>query len=101
MRILTTKTFDKLFKKLDTKIQIKAAEKTELFKENPFNPILKTENCILKVTIFGAFESITIIASFSNLLKMMLLNSGSSGIIIKFTIILSFSINNFKYRLAD
>ena len=43
MRILTTKTFDKLFKKLDTKIQIKAAEKTELFKENPYNPIFKNE----------------------------------------------------------
>jgi len=43
MRILTTKTFDRLFQKLDSKIQRKAAEKTELFKENPFNPILKTE----------------------------------------------------------
>jgi toxin HigB-1 len=43
MRIITTKTFDKLFKKFDTNIQDKAAEKTELFKENPFNPILKTE----------------------------------------------------------
>lgn len=43
MRLLTTKTFDKLFRKLDIKIQKKAAEKAELFKENPFNPILRTE----------------------------------------------------------
>ena len=43
IRIVTTKTFDRLFKKLDPKIQKKAAEKTELFKENPFAPILRTE----------------------------------------------------------
>jgi len=43
IRIITTKTFDKLFGKLDTRIQKKAAEKTELFKENPFNPMLRTE----------------------------------------------------------
>ena len=41
--VVTTKTFEKLFKSLDLKIQLKAAEKTELFKENPFNPILRTE----------------------------------------------------------
>ncbi len=28
---------------LDPRIQLKAAERTELFKENPFNPILRTE----------------------------------------------------------
>lgn len=41
--IITTSTFDKLFKALDAKIQKKAAEKTEIFKENPFNPILRAE----------------------------------------------------------
>jgi len=35
MQIVTTKTFDKLFKALDKKIQRKAAQKTELFKQNP------------------------------------------------------------------
>jgi len=43
MQIVTTKTFDKLFIALDKKIQRKAAQKTELFKQNPFNPILQTE----------------------------------------------------------
>jgi len=43
MQIVTTKTFDKLFKSLDKKIQRKAAQKTEMFKQNPFNPILRTE----------------------------------------------------------
>ncbi|MGH7597793.1 MAG: type II toxin-antitoxin system RelE/ParE family toxin [bacterium] len=43
MQIVTTKTFDKLFKAIDKKIQRKAAQKTELFKQNPFNPILRTE----------------------------------------------------------
>jgi len=37
IEIVTTRTFDKLFKKLDIKIQRKAAEKAEIFKENPFN----------------------------------------------------------------
>lgn len=41
--ILTTATFDQLFQSLPTKIQLKAATKTELFRENPFNPILRTE----------------------------------------------------------
>ncbi len=43
IRIVTTKTFDKLFKKFDIRIQKRAAEKTDLFKENPFNPVLRTE----------------------------------------------------------
>lgn len=43
IQILTTATFDRLFQNLPTKIQLKAAKKTELFKENPFNPILRTE----------------------------------------------------------
>lgn len=43
MQIVTTRTFDELFNSLDKKIQRKAAKKTDLFKQNPFNPILRTE----------------------------------------------------------
>ncbi|RIK79208.1 hypothetical protein DCC62_05995 [candidate division KSB1 bacterium] len=43
MQIVTTKTFDGLFKALDKKIQHKAAQKTELFKQNPFHSTLRTE----------------------------------------------------------
>ena len=43
IEVYTTATFDELFLKLSDKIQIKADEKTKLFKENPFNPILRTE----------------------------------------------------------
>ncbi len=43
IEIYTTATFDELFLKLPKKIQTKAEEKTNLFKENPFNPILRTE----------------------------------------------------------
>ena len=43
IEISTTATFDRLFQKLPRKIQLKAAKKTELFKENPFNPILRSE----------------------------------------------------------
>ena len=43
IQIQTTKTFDKLFKKLPKSIQKKAVLKTELFKKNPFAPNLKTE----------------------------------------------------------
>ena len=43
IKIVTTQTFDELFHQLDEKIQIKAARKTEIFRENPFNPILRTE----------------------------------------------------------
>ena len=43
MEIYTTATFDELFLKLPKKIQTKADEKTELFRENPFNPSLRTE----------------------------------------------------------
>lgn len=42
-QLITTKTFDNLFKKLERKIQEKATAKTELFKNNPFNKILKVE----------------------------------------------------------
>jgi len=42
-QIQTTKTFDKLFKKLPKSIQKKAVLKTELFKKNPFSTSLKTE----------------------------------------------------------
>jgi len=43
LRVFTTATFDKLFSELDKKIQLKAAKKAELFKDNPFNPILRME----------------------------------------------------------
>lgn len=43
MEIYTTATFDDLFRSLPRKIQIKADKKTTIFKENPFNPILRTE----------------------------------------------------------
>jgi Txe/YoeB family toxin of Txe-Axe toxin-antitoxin module len=43
IEIQTTKTFDKLFQELPEKIQVKAAQRTELFKTNPFHPSLKTE----------------------------------------------------------
>lgn len=41
--ISTTATFDRLFKKLPRAVQRKAALKTELFKENPYHPSLRTE----------------------------------------------------------
>lgn len=43
IEVYTTVTFDELFLKLPKKLQIKSDEKTKLFKENPFNPILRTE----------------------------------------------------------
>ena len=43
IEVYTTATFDELFLKLPNKIQIKADEKTKLFRENPFNPVLRTE----------------------------------------------------------
>ena len=43
MEIQTTATFDELFLKLPRKIQTKADEKTKLFRENPFNTVLRTE----------------------------------------------------------
>ena len=41
--ICTTATFDELFLKLPKTIQAKTEEKTRLFRENHFNPILRTE----------------------------------------------------------
>jgi plasmid maintenance system killer protein len=43
MRFQTTETFDKLFYRLSSKIKIKAAKKTDLFKNNPFHPSLRVE----------------------------------------------------------
>ena len=43
VKIKVTKEFKKLFLKLDLKIQKKVAIKTELFRENPFSPILEAE----------------------------------------------------------
>ena len=55
-QIITTKTFDKLFKKLDKKIQEKAAKKTELFKDNPFNPTLRIEKLYTKKMAVWSFR---------------------------------------------
>lgn len=41
--IYTTSTFDQLLLKLPQKVRIKADDKTKLFRENPFNPVLRTE----------------------------------------------------------
>lgn len=43
IKIYTTKTFDKLFKKLPSNIQRKAVLKTKIFRRNPFLPTLRTE----------------------------------------------------------
>jgi len=43
MRFQTTETFDKLFKRLSLKIQVKAVKKADLFKNNPFHPSLRVE----------------------------------------------------------
>ena len=43
VKIKVTNEFKKLFREIDVKIQKKAAIKAELFRENPFNPILETE----------------------------------------------------------
>jgi len=56
MQIVTTRTFDELFNTLDKKIQRKAAKKTELFKQNPFNPILRTEKLHPKVKGVWSFR---------------------------------------------
>ncbi len=45
MQIVTTRTFDELFNALDKKIQRKAAKKTAIFKQNPFNPTLFFPKC--------------------------------------------------------
>jgi len=47
-QIVTTKTFDKLFKALNKKIQEKAVKKSELFKKNPFNSVLRIEKLYTK-----------------------------------------------------
>jgi Txe/YoeB family toxin of Txe-Axe toxin-antitoxin module len=43
IEIYTTATFDELFLKLPKKIRIKADDKTKLFRQNPFSPVLRTE----------------------------------------------------------
>ena len=68
MEIHTTATFDELFLKLPRKIQTKADEKTKLFRENPFNPVLRTEkkSSILRDMMSGASELICSIGLYSN-----------------------------------
>jgi len=55
-QIITTKTFDKLFKALNKKIQEKAVKKSELFKENPFNSLLKIEKLYTKKITVWSFR---------------------------------------------
>ena len=43
IEISTTVTFDRLFQDLPKNIQQKAATRTDIFKENPFHPSLRTE----------------------------------------------------------
>lgn len=43
LELSTTATFDRLFMKLPRAVQRKAALKTDLFKENPYHPSLRTE----------------------------------------------------------
>ena len=43
IEISTTATFDRLFQDLPKNIQQKAATRTDIFKENPFHPSLRTE----------------------------------------------------------
>ncbi len=43
IEISTTATFDRLFQDLPKHIQRKAATRTDLFRENPFHPSLRTE----------------------------------------------------------
>ena len=43
IKVFTTKTFDQLFLEIDEKIQKKAAKKTDIFRENPFDYTLRTE----------------------------------------------------------
>ena len=43
LELSMTATFDRLFTKLPKPIQRKAAAKTDLFRENPFHPSLRTE----------------------------------------------------------
>lgn len=40
INVITTKSFDKSFKKKDKFIQKKARERTKLFREDPFNVVL-------------------------------------------------------------
>ncbi len=54
IEISTTATFDRLFKKLPKTVQHKAATKTELFKNNPFHPSLRTEKLHPNIMRYGA-----------------------------------------------
>ncbi len=55
-QIVTTKTFDKLFKALNKKIQEKAVKKSELFKKNPFNSVLRIEKLYTKKVEIWSFR---------------------------------------------
>jgi plasmid maintenance system killer protein len=56
VEISTTATFDRLFKKLPKTVQHKAAIKTELFKNNPFYPSLRTEKLHPKHHVVWSFR---------------------------------------------
>jgi hypothetical protein len=66
MEILTTLTFDTLFKRLPSGVQAKALKKTDLFKENPFHSSLIIEKLHPKNLISGLSELISNIGSSLN-----------------------------------
>ncbi len=53
MRILTTRTFAKNYRKLPRRVRILASEKCEIFRKNPFEPTLRTHK--LKGELAGYF----------------------------------------------
>ena len=68
-KIKTTKNFDKLYKKLNKKIQEKAVKKSGIFKNNPFNKTLQMEKLHtkkIKVWSFRIDISYRIIFRFVN-----------------------------------
>ncbi len=46
INVITTKNFDKSFKKKDKFIQNKARERTKLFREDPFNILLNNHSLV-------------------------------------------------------
>ena len=74
IEVYTTATFDKLFLKLPKKIQIKSDEKTNLFKENRFNPILRTEKLHPKGHEVWSFRVATVIGLYLSSREEVLLN---------------------------
>lgn len=75
--------FEKHYKKLPTKIKEKSKEREEIFKENPFHPILKTHKLSGKDKECWAFwinYSYRIKFIFSNEDKVLFLDIGQHDI---------------------